>query len=809
MNRITPVTIAITSAFLLVIGSASCGPRRPAGPSPAADSFYAPAERPSSRYVIDARVDVAGDSVEGRETVSFRNTGRHALGVVAFDWAVGPLSTLEVSAGGHRLFPAADKTGPRPSPIMVPLAEPLAPGASVDLTVSFSRRAGGSKEQKDFLTSDWYPCLWWDGVPGHDAYSVKIDAPAGFAIAASGRLDPKTGRFEAAAAKSFGLYLAPGLKSASREVEGVLITAYFTDKGARAAAVCLETAADAVGFYKEWLGFYPFPFLNIIPGGAGRWGGYPVATGIVAIHGLETYVDGESPRHWQHITSHEIGHEYWGEWVLDADDPSWVWIALGIFADTEYMTLRGFDPDRAAQWIGNYINALPMYYDTALDAPPGREDAVQFDYNNTVVHSKGPAVVFALDDVLGRETFLRVYKRCLRDFGGRPFGWRDLRAAAEAESGRSLGWFFDAWVRTNKYLCYAVERDDSRPDGQGGFTTAIRLKRLGTMAMPVPAEASFEDGTTQAVRADRTLAVTEIELKSRAALRAVVIDPRKRLAMAASPVPPISKAAAAALAFGWEDDSAGAVYEAVKKEPIANADIWYRLGLGLYAAKRLDEAAECFAKAERMQADPVWRFGALGWLGLLADLKGRRADALAHYRAALAIAPDRPVRHDQLGITMSRTWVEERLRTPFTPGVRLRVPERPTAGDLAAIVDEMGWEKEGEVPLLVFRKAAGMTIAESRFWFKLGLLLYDSGDEKESLTAFERTAALEKTGVYAFAARVWQGHMHDLLGDREAALACYKEALKLDPGTAMKHSQWGMTIDRAWVEARLAAPFAR
>jgi len=102
-----------------------------------------------------------------------------------------------------------------------------------------------------------------------------------------------------------------------------------------------------------------------------------------------------------------------------------------------------------------------------------------------------------------------------------------------------------------------------------------------------------------------------------------------------------------------------------------------------------------------------------------------------------------------------------------------------------------------------------MTIAERSFWFKLGLLLYDSRNDRESLEAFEEAAALEKTGVYAFAARVWQGHMHDLLGEREAALACYREGLRLDPGTAMKHSQWGMTVDRAWVEARLIAPFAR
>src|SRR5512145_1105210 len=155
--------VTLVSVCLLIIEAASCGPRRPAGPAPAADPFYAPAERPSSRYVIDARVDVAGGAVEGRETISLRNTGRHPLGVVAFDWAVGSRSTLEVSAGESRLFPPATiSSDPQPRPVMVPLAEPLAPGASVDLTVSFSRRPEAAKEKRDFLSSDWYPRLWWD-----------------------------------------------------------------------------------------------------------------------------------------------------------------------------------------------------------------------------------------------------------------------------------------------------------------------------------------------------------------------------------------------------------------------------------------------------------------------------------------------------------------------------------------------------------------------------------------------------------------------------------------------------------------------
>ncbi len=102
------------------------------------------------------------------------------------------------------------------------------------------------------------------------------------------------------------------------------------------------------------------------------------------------------------------------------------------------------------------------------------------------------------------------------------------------------------------------------------------------------------------------------------------------MARVETPVPPISPAAAAALAFGLDPASALQVYETIRREPIASATIWYRLGLGLFGAEKRDEAAACFAKSDREDADPAWRFGAKGWLGLLADLKGRRAEALAH-----------------------------------------------------------------------------------------------------------------------------------------------------------------------------------
>jgi tetratricopeptide (TPR) repeat protein len=799
---------------VLVVSFLACpfaASRSEAAPGvPAGVAFLTPAEPPTSRYVIDVKIGAGGSTIEGRETISLENSGRLPIAVVAVDWDVSNDASLVVSLGGTRLFPSdPPATGPVERPILVPLPSPLPPGSRMELNVTFASKAVLPKGKSDFLSSRWYPRLWWDGLEHHDSYSVRVEAPEGVAIAASGVLDPRTGRYEAQAARTFGLYVAPGVRVESRVVEGVRINSYFTEKGAKAAALCLETAVDAVTFYKAWLGFYPFPFLNIIPGGPGRWGGYPVATGIVAIHGIETYVEGESPRHWQHITSHEIGHQYWGEWVLDPDRPAWTWIAMGIFADTEYMTVRRFDPERRAKWTGNYLNAIPRYYDMTLDAPPDREDAVEWDYNNTVIHSKGPAAVFALDSVLGRDVFLRIYKRCLRDFGGKRLGWRDLRAVVESESGQGLGWFFDAWVRTNQYLCYGIDSKATTADGSGGFTSVVRVKRLGTMSMPVPVRAVFDDGSTQERWTDRTKLVTTFAFESRSPLKDALIDPEKRLAGIETPLPTISATAERRLAFGWKPQDAPGIYEVVRTEPITSADIWYDLGLGLYGADRLDDAEDCFRKIEALKAHPYWKFGSQGWLGIIADLKGRRDAAVAHYRGALAIAPARPLRHDQFHVTLDKPWLEEWIRKPFTRDSLARVPEAPTASQLSDVITAIGWEGGGDTPILVFGKAAGMTITDAGFWFRLGLLLFDTGHDRESLDAFSRSSALEREGARAFASRIWQGHMNDLLGHRNEALAAYKDALAIDTGATYRHDQWKLVLDRAYVEECLTTPFVR
>ncbi len=774
--------------------------------SPNASGYFVPAQPPRSHYRIDARFDFSVGLLEGREVIVLKNDSTRPMDTVALAWWMRSTDqSVELSTGGVRLEPRADVPAPpnTRSPLFFRLPAPLRPGQTLTLEAGFRTKL--EESQDGFESSGWYPRLWWDELASSDDYSVGLTTPADYALAVSGRLDERTGRYEARSIKSFGICLAKGMKAQTVESAGVLITAISTEKGRKAAEVCLKTAADAVAFYRKWLGFYPYPFLNIIPGGPGRWGGYPFAAGIVVIHGLETYEDGEPPRHWQYITSHEIGHQYWGEWVLDGDDSEWLWICLGVYADTEFMLARGFDPDRRAKWMENYIQAVGRYYDTSLDVTPGQERRILYDRNNLVIHSKGPAFLNALSVALGPAEFERIYKKALRVYGGRRLGWREFQRFCEAETNQSLDWLFRAWVRGNDYLCYAVESKDCRPEGTG-FRSEIKVRRLGTMAMPVPVKALFEDGTEQTGLTDRTRVVDSLVFMSRARLKDVVLDPEHRLALVAKPLSEIPEDAANGLAWGLDPARSLEVFDALRDTTFDSAPLWYGLGRNLFDQESYEEAAECFEKVST-DSDPDFQFLGPAWLGMIDDLRGNREKAVEHYRAALAHDNGQSFSERLFRFQIDRAWLEARLQTPFTRESAI-FPDNPSAADLIAAVERLNWSGEAWKPKVIFDKTAGLEISKAGFWFKLGLLLFDSGFDEESLAAFLKAEAMPDIDkLTLFTCYVWQGHLNDLRGKREDALAAYRKALEADPGVSMTHSQFRMVINRAWVEARLKTPF--
>jgi tetratricopeptide (TPR) repeat protein len=326
------------------------------------------------------------------------------------------------------------------------------------------------------------------------------------------------------------------------------------------------------------------------------------------------------------------------------------------------------------------------------------------------------------------------------------------------------------------------------------------------MAMPVPVKLIFEDGTEQTATTDRNRPQTRLTVSSSSKLRDVILDPEGRLAMVKQPVPKISGAASARLSYGWVTRDAPQIYADLKNQPVLSANLWYRLGWQLYDSDQLAEALDCFAKVDGLEADRLTRFAARGWRGLIEDLRGNRAAALERYKEALDADPGEALTIGPLRIKMDKAWLEARLQKAFVRESEISLPARPTAADLIAAIGRMGYAHEGKNPLLIFEKTRGLEIKSIDFWFKLGLQ-FDSGYYRESLASFEMDSSLAQTRLLAFAAWAWQGHLHDLLGNRERALACYKEALKLDTGSPMQHDQYRMVIDRDWIEERMKSPF--
>lgn len=771
------------------------------------EGYWVPKDPPKCHYIIDVRLDPENGLIEGKETIVLKNDSNSPIRIVALDWTIGPASSIDVTVKGKAMTLLNTEDSPTvESPLYYRLPEPIMPGVKFNLDITFKMSSPPDSESTRFGTTRWYPRLWWDDLPVHDSFSVKLEIPEGFALAASGLLNEKTGRYEIEGARTFGFYMGKDLKTESREIEGVLVTTLFTEKGAQCAAVCMDTAVDAIRFYKHWLDFYPFQFLYIIPGGSGRWGGYPFATGIVVIHGQETFKEGESLLHWQRITAHEIGHEYWGEWVLDPDSPAWLWIGMGIFADTEYLLSQKIDPERRASWMGNYLQGISRYYDTTVDIPPAHLSKIKYDHNNTVIHSKGFSIISALDSVLGRETFERIYKKCLREYGGKCLGWKEFQKFCEKECGQSLSWFFDQWVRSNRYLCYEINSQETRQEGDE-FLSVVSVKRLGTMKMPVPVKAVFEDGTEQVEIADRSLDLSRVTFKSQARLKEAILNFENKLAMLEEPLPEIPEELAEVLSLGWGPEDSRSLYEKIKGEDIENSSIWYRLGMYLYEDEKFSESFDCFKRVARISDTDLTKFAALAWMGLLKDLMGERQNALTHYREALKYDTGENMGHSGLKINIDRKWINERLKSPFTMQTRVEIPPKPTAEQLVEIVESLNWKREGKTPFFVYEKTKEVSIDKYSFWFKLGLLLFDSGYYPESFEVMERVFKMEPPELYKFTALTWMGHLMDLQGRREEAVKYYKQALKHDTGQSMQHSQWRMSINHKWLEERLKKPF--
>lgn len=116
----------------------------------------------------------------------------------------------------------------------------------------------------------------------------------------------------------------------------------------------------------------------------------------------------------------------------------------------------------------------------------------------------------------------------------------------------------------------------------------------------------------------------------------------------------------------------------------------------------------------------------------------------------------------------------------------------PYTGELAKATDSLA-------------RARVIGLDDARAWFKLGLIMADGRQWDDALSAFQ--AALDNDYGAPHAALTWAGHVCDVRGDRQAAIEWYRKALAAYNGVPVRQDQFGIVLDRAWIERRLAEPY--
>jgi tetratricopeptide (TPR) repeat protein len=247
-------------------------------------------------------------------------------------------------------------------------------------------------------------------------------------------------------------------------------------------------------------------------------------------------------------------------------------------------------------------------------------------------------------------------------------GLAEFRAFCEQETGQELGWFFDQWVSSNKVLSYDIASQTCEKKDDA-YVTEMEVRCLGTLKMPLPVVARFEDGTTQRACTNRLRDVDTVRFESQAPLKNVELDPNHALPLVVPPPSPEEQELARALQdLPWVGAGKEAleIFEKAQANEMSDSGRWFKLGMALYDGSYYEQALTAFEKAQRQaQEEPNRACAALVWQGHLLDLLGRRDQALRCYQEALGQAANLNMRHDQYRTRLDRDWVQKRIEEPF------------------------------------------------------------------------------------------------------------------------------------------------
>ena len=407
--------------------------------------------------------------------------------------------------------------------LVVPLASPLAPGASTTLSMSFEgqvpkqiRRSGrNSREGVALSMTQWYPKLaeydhegWhsnpyigreFHGVWGN--FDVKLTLDKRYVVGGTGYLqNPEevghgyaektkktkgkilTWHFVAPNVHDFAWAADPDYIHDIAEGPNGVALHFFYKNNPKIIANWKRLQADTaelMSFFNRAVGPYPYKQYTVLQGGDGGME-YAMCTLITGDRSYPSLYG---------VTSHELAHS-WFQHVLAFNESKYPWMDEGF---TVFLDGLG------EQSLKGNMNAFaPAYEDYRSLVEEELEEpltthADRFNTNaayRTGSYDKGAVFLSQLAYIIGPEAVITSLQIFYNKFAFKHPTPNDFKRIAEKVSGIQLEWYLNDWTRTTNTIDYSIKSVTSK-----GEQTEVVLERVGGMGMPIDLGVLYKDGS--------------------------------------------------------------------------------------------------------------------------------------------------------------------------------------------------------------------------------------------------------------------------------------------------------------------------
>lgn len=197
------------------------------------------------------------------------------------------------------------------------------------------------------------------------------------------------------------------------------------------------------------------------------------------------------------LVAHELAHQWFGDKVTCG---SWtdLWLNEGFASYMEYIYTELTNPGGRLPFLQGWRNSITSQPGGSVYVTDTLNEARLFDARLT--YRKGGYLLHMLRWKLGDSTFFRGLRRYLNDplLAYRAARTTDLQRILEAESGQTLGAFFQAWYYGEGYPNYtAVWSQQANGKAQVRLTQAPSHQSVSFYEMPVPLQ--FKSATRDTI----------------------------------------------------------------------------------------------------------------------------------------------------------------------------------------------------------------------------------------------------------------------------------------------------------------------